>query len=96
MATIRKRNGRYHVQVRKNGYQTVTKTFTSVTTARKWASGVESDMERRLHVVVPDQTTVRELLKRYEKQILPNHKGQQAEGYTSINAYFYSLFTSQF
>ena len=76
MATIRKRNGRYHVQVRKNGYQTVTKTFTSVTTARKWASGVESDMERRLHVVVPDQTTVRELLKRYEKQILPNHKGQ--------------------
>ena len=72
MATIRKRKGRYHVQIRRNGYQTVTKTLTSITTAHKWASAVESDMERRIHVPAPDQTTVTKLLKRCEMQILPN------------------------
>ncbi len=58
MATIRKRNGRYHVQIRKNGYPTLTKTFNSITIARKWVSGIESDMERRLHVALPDPTRV--------------------------------------
>lgn len=36
-------------------------------------------MERRIHVEVPDQTTVGELLNRYQRQILPSHKGQQVE-----------------
>ncbi len=47
MATIRKRSGGYNVQIRKQGYSTITKTFSSITTARKWAAGVEADMERR-------------------------------------------------
>ena len=38
-------------------------------------------MERRIHVEVPDQTTVGELLNRYQRQILPSHKGQQVEAY---------------
>jgi integrase len=38
-------------------------------------------MERRLHVAPPDDTTVRELLKRYDKEILPSHKGHQVEQY---------------
>ena len=38
-------------------------------------------MERRIHVEVPDQTTVGELLKRYQRQISPSHKGQQVEAY---------------
>ena len=46
MASIRRRNGRYHVQIRKNGYPAVTKTFIHLKTAKKWASGVETDMER--------------------------------------------------
>ena len=45
------------------------------------ANSVEADMERRIHVEVPDQTTVGELLKRYERQILPSHRGKQVEGY---------------
>ena len=77
MATIRKRGSRYNVQIRKEGYPSVTKTFTSISIARKWAKGVEADMERRIHVEVPDQTTVGELLNRYQRQILPSHKGQQ-------------------
>ena len=70
MATIRKRNDRYHVQIRKNGYSPLTKTFTSLTVARKWAAGVEADMERRLHVTPPDNTTVGDLLEKYDREVL--------------------------
>ena len=81
MATIRKRKGRYNVQIRKEGYPSITKTFTSISVARKWITGIEADMERHLYVEVPNHTTLKELLKRYERQILPAHKGKQAEGY---------------
>ena len=81
MATIRKRKGRYNIQIRKQGYPSITKTFSSIAVARKWAAGVEADMERRLHVVIPDHTTVGNLLERYSREILPTHKGQQAEKY---------------
>ncbi len=81
MATIRKRGSRYNVQIRKEGYPSVTKTFTHLSVARKWANSIEADMERRIHVGVPDQTTVGELLKRYQRQISPSHKGQQVEAY---------------
>ena len=81
MATIRKRGSRYNVQIRKEGYPSITKTFTRISVAKKWAAGVEADMERRIHVEVPDQTTVGELLKRYKREILPSHKGQQVEAY---------------
>ena len=48
MASIRRRHGRYHVQIRKNGYQTLTNTLSNLSLARKWAAGVEADMERHL------------------------------------------------
>ena len=74
MATIRKRYGRYHVQVRKNGYPAVTQTFSSITSAKKWIKAAESDMERRLFKPVSD-VTVGEILSRYERTILPKHRG---------------------
>jgi hypothetical protein len=64
MATIRKRSVKYHAQIRKTGYQTLTKTFFSLTTAKRWASAKEADMERNLHFGIPDNTTVGELLDR--------------------------------
>ena len=81
MATIRKYRGKINVQIRKKGYPFISKSFTRLTTARKWAAGVEADMERQLHVVIPDDTTVGELLNRYDREVLPTHKGQQAERY---------------
>ena len=81
MATIRKRSGKYHAQIRKTGYQTLTNTFSSLTTAKRWASTTEADMERNLHVVIPDNTTVGELLDRYEKEISPLHKSHKVEKY---------------
>ena len=81
MATIRKRSGKYHAQIRKTGYQTLTKTFSSLTTAKRWASTTEADMERNLHVVIPDNTTIGELLDRYEEDVSPTHKSHQVEKY---------------
>ena len=62
MASIRKRNGRYHVQIRKNGYPSVTKTFIHLKTAKKWASGVEADMERQRYCPIPETIMLRGLL----------------------------------
>ena len=81
MATIRKRSGKYHAQIRKTGYQTLTKTFSSLTTAKRWASVTEADMERHLHVAIPDNTLLRELLERYEEDVSPLHKSHQVEKY---------------
>ena len=50
MATIRKRGSRYNVQIRKEGYPSVTKTFTRISVAKKWASSTEADMERHLYI----------------------------------------------
>ena len=58
MASIRKRGKGYHVQIRKNGYQTITHTLSSLSLARKWAAGVEADMERHIHIEVSERTTI--------------------------------------
>ena len=93
MATIRKYRGKINVQIRKKGYPFISKSFTRLTTARKWAAGVEADMERQLHVVMPDHTTVGELLDRYNREVRPTHKGQQAEQYriNTLKGYFGGL-----
>ena len=78
MATIRKRSGGYNVQIRKQGYSSITKTFNSITTARKWAAGVEADMERHLYIEVSESITLLSLLNRYEDEVIPLHKGSKS------------------
>ena len=41
----------------------------------------EADMERNLHVAIPDNTLLRELLERYEEDVSPQHKSHQVEKY---------------
>ena len=81
MASIRKRGKGYHVQIRKNGYQTLTHTLSSLSLARKWAAGVEADMERHLYIEVSDSITLLSLLIRYEDEVIPLHKGSKSEQY---------------
>jgi hypothetical protein len=38
-------------------------------------------MERNLHVVLPDNTTIGKLLGRYEEEISPTHKSHKVEKY---------------
>ena len=97
MASIRRRNGRYHVQIRKNGYPSVTKTFIHLKTAKKWASGVEADMERQRYCPIPETIMLGALLTRYETEILPSHKSHQVEHYRlkQLNQHFSSLKLSE-
>ena len=81
MASIRKRGRGYHVQIRKNGYQTVTNTLSSLSVARKWAAGVEADMERHLYIEVSESITLLSLLNRYQDEVIPLHKGSKSEKY---------------
>jgi len=81
MASIRKCRGKFNVQIRRQGYPSISRTFANLTIAKRWASATEADMERNLHVVIPDNTTVGELLDRYEKEISPLHKSHKVEKY---------------
>lgn len=45
MATIRERNGRYHVQIRKRGHPTLTETFSSKRKAQDWARRTEARID---------------------------------------------------
>ena len=81
MATIRKFRGKFNVQIRKQGYPSISRTFSTLTTAKRWASTTEADMERNLHIVIPDNTLLRELLDRYEEEVSPEHKSHQVEKY---------------
>ena len=83
MATIRSRGKKYHVQIRKIGYPPITRSFSSISGARRWAKTTEADMERRLPVCFPNPFTVGELLERYELEVIPSHKGNRREIYKS-------------
>ena len=90
MATIRSRGKKYHVQIRKIGYPPITRSFSSISGARRWAKTTEADMERRLPVCFPNPFTVGELLERHELEVIPSHKGNQREIYKSrtLRKYF--------
>ena len=78
MASIRKRNGRYHAQVRRRGYPQATRSFTSREAANKWIKSVEVDLERGEYL--PRVTmTVNEVLLRYEAEEVPKQKGARHE-----------------
>ena len=83
MATIRKRGNRYHVQIRRRG-QSITRSFDRLATAKSWIPKFEGDIERHLYAESSglEKITLLELLERYERQILPSHKGQQVEAYS--------------
>ena len=79
MATIRKRSDRYHAQIRKTGYNALTKTFSSLTTAKRWVSATEADRERNLHVVIPDNIILGELLSRHDDEVSMKIKKEAQE-----------------
>jgi hypothetical protein len=77
MATISKRSARqWQAKVRKRGYPTQTKTFTTKTRAEKWARWAESEMDRGLYVSTSEAetTTLDDLLGSYERDVLPTRK----------------------
>ena len=82
MPTIRKKGeGQWHVQIRKRGYPAQTKTFTKESDARRWATIIESEMERGVFVsrTEAEGTLVKKMLQRYEEEVLPTKRGQMQD-----------------
>jgi len=82
MATIRKRNDRYQVQIRRKGFPTITKSFPLLSDAKEWARHHERQADRG--ELGPDRKvlktiTLGELVERYRDEILPGRKGGKGE-----------------
>ena len=81
MASIQKRPGpRYRVQVRLKGHYR-SATFPTLTQARRWATQTEQAIYEQAHFPVTQASrhTLRELLARYEREVLPRKRpGTQA------------------
>jgi integrase len=82
MPTIRKKGeGQYHVQIRKRGYPTQTKTFSKEADAKRWATIIESEMERGVFVsrTEAEVTLVKDVLQRYANEVLPTKRSAQSD-----------------
>ena len=80
MGSIRKRKNRYEAQVRRQGVQSLTKTFTSKKDAAIWVRGIEARIDAGdLNLLAPKLTTLGDLLTRYQNEITPLKKGHAAE-----------------
>lgn len=74
MAVFEKRGPyQWRVKIRKKGFSTQTKTFSDKKNADAWARKTESEMERGIFISssVAEQTTVAEILDRYEREVFP-------------------------
>lgn len=79
MATIEKRGpSQWRVKVRKRGFPSLTQTFAKKALAERWARDIESSMDKGIFVDHREasQTTLTEVLDRYERDILPTKKSQ--------------------
>lgn len=82
MATIRQKGDKqWHVQVCKRGYPPATRTFATKTSAQRWATLIEAEMERGIFVsrTEAESTTVDAALNRYVAEILPTKRSQAPE-----------------
>jgi hypothetical protein len=89
MATIRKRNDRWHVQVRKQGYASVTRSFLLKSDAQEWAREMERQADRQ-ELPISRHTlqhiTLGDLVTRYRDTVTPKKKGGRDEGIV-LNAF---------
>ena len=74
MGSIRTRQGRYQARVRRKGYATVTKTFTSREVAKRWIKSTEIAIERG-EFIRRTNMAVGEMLEKYANEYLPKLKG---------------------
>lgn len=81
MATIRKKGDGWHCQIRKKGHAPITRTFTTKNNAEKWATLVESELERGVFVdrSEAESTTIRDAFDRYDKEVAVKKKGYSRE-----------------
>ena len=83
MASIRKRNNRWEVRIRRTGQPTQTKTFTLKSDAQQWARESEIALEKGelLHKPKCSPITLKDAVKRYLEEVAIHHKGVASERY---------------
>lgn len=82
MATISQRgDGQWQAKIRKQGYPSVSKTFTNKRDAESWARKTESEIERGTwrDSSEAESTTLADALTRYQAEIVVNKKGATKE-----------------
>ena len=74
MASIRKRKGKYQVQVRIRGKGT-SATFQTFDLARRWARSKELEFEKYMKIGMRYRpTTLHEILVKYKETVIPHKK----------------------
>jgi hypothetical protein len=89
MASIRKRNGKWQVQIRRKGFKPTSRSFFKKSDALEWARFKEGQADRRDFLYDPyilEQMTWAELLERYRDKIVSKKKCHHSET-MHINAY---------
>ncbi len=83
MASIRKRNNRWEVRVRRSSQPTQTKTFTLKSDAQQWARETEIALEKGELLQKPKSSpiTLKDAIKRYLDEVAIHHKGVASERY---------------
>lgn len=82
MATIRKHREKYQVQVRRQGFPAVSRSFHKLTDAKEWARLMETQADRQ--ELAPSRRklskiSLGELVKRYRDEVVPSKKGAEIE-----------------
>lgn len=80
MATIRKRSGKWHVQVRKMG-KSITKSFTSKSDAERWARDEEIRIENGQFTPRQKSVSLSFLLDKWRDEVLINLKSHSVDKY---------------
>jgi len=82
MASIRKRGDKYHVQVRRVGQASVTKSFRERRDAQAWARLMEVKADKGDLLADPKalkQTTLSEIIGKYRDTITPTKRSHETE-----------------
>ncbi|CAN0620239.1 Site-specific integrase [Burkholderia multivorans] len=71
----------WQAKVRRKGFPSRTKTFSTKADAREWARSIETDMDRAEHPTSRDaeRTTLAHILIRYRDEVVPTHRGGKYE-----------------
>ena len=84
MASVRKRCGKWQVQVRRLGLPNISRTFVSKRDAQVWARDTEAQLDRGELPWIERQSSrlaLRDLLDRYRNEITPTKRSAPVECY---------------
>ena len=82
MATLRKRGNKWHVQIRRSGQASITRSFTHKANAEAWSRKIERDLDRgeiTSRSKNLDTMTVGDLLSRYYLENTSQKRGAEIE-----------------